>query len=246
LQNRWLVNNSFLIQMNLDYEKKLIAIDDSKLIAILNSFEKPVMEFELLKKLKLSVSKNDRNLYDIHFSLFHALYNLKFNLLSSKEFLHISSMNIKLTKYPDIGKCKFYFEDRGFFCNRNVVNDSIIKQKQRTENNYCSFHDCYFKNQFLDVTFDPLTSFYLNPENILWGNSKILKKVLNGFNLFSSKKGEVEEALNFMDVKYPTKKILKNKYKELAFLYHPDKKGGDESLMKRLNYSYLLLKDIFI
>jgi hypothetical protein len=94
------------------------------------------------------------------------------------------------------------------------------------------------------VSFDPLLEFYLNPENIAFGESDLLKKLMNGVMVYAFRRGEVRESLEFFDLVNPNRAIVRRRYRELARRYHPDI-TGDDAMMKKLNRSYQVLCEVF-
>lgn len=195
------------------------------------------MEAVLLRALfgNINININDDNLYRAHFSLYHALYMLKSARGKEGYYFHLDPMRIRVLKIPDSGRCGYYFADRGFFCG----DDS-------GERGFCSVHHPAQNDFYNSVTLDILRDFYENPENVNFGMDGILRKLSAGIILYSLRKGEVERAKKFFGISYPDKKLVVKKYRELAFMLHPDRNGGNEEKMKELNLHYQVLREIFI
>jgi len=95
------------------------------------------------------------------------------------------------------------------------------------------------------VTFDPLLDFYTNPDNLSFGTSALLEKLMKGVVIYALRRGEVERALELFGLSRPTMKNIKRKYHELAKSLHPDLNRGGETEMKRLNHAYQVLMEVF-
>jgi hypothetical protein len=74
----------------------------------------------------------------------------------------------------------------------------------------------------------------------------MLEKLMKGVMLYSLRRGAVEQAKQFFNLSYPDRLLIRRKYRELAFKYHPDKLGGDDTLMKELNKAYQILNEIYV
>jgi len=96
------------------------------------------------------------------------------------------------------------------------------------------------------VSFDVLLDFYTDPENITFGESDILNKLMSGIKVYCLKKSDIEDALKFFGIHKTSKKSITKRYRELAVKYHPDRCGGNEDMMKQVNSAYIILKEIYI
>jgi hypothetical protein len=195
------------------------------------------MEAALLRAVfgEINIDIKDENLYIAHFSLYHALYNLKLSNGNDGYYFHLDPMRIRMIQISSRGKCSYYHADRGIFCGDFSGDENFcLNHKPRDEKiNRC-------------VSFDILKDFYENPENINFGMAGILKKLSNGIILYSLRKGEVDQAKIFFGVEYPDKKLVVKKYRELALKFHPDRNGGNEEKMRELNSHYQILREVFI
>ncbi|MCX7679468.1 MAG: hypothetical protein N2316_09640 [Spirochaetes bacterium] len=216
---------------------RLINFDINKIFKFLITKTKPISSVELLKYLfqVSALSECGEELYSLHFSLYHALYKLKRDPQCASFYLHLDMLRLRLVRVPHEGYCVYYFPDEGKFCARYSKGEL-----------FCDFHDLYGKKIKNVITFDPMEDFYLNPENIKFGENEILEKIQKGIILYSLRKGVVDEALEFFGLYNPSRVILQKRYYELAKKYHPDVMHGDETMMKKLNHHYHILREIFM
>jgi len=215
---------------------ELIIIREDHLFEYLKEKKFPVMEYDIIKHFIKSDADIPvpRTLFVKHFSLYHALYKLKFSAGLNGYYLHLDCMRIRLIHIPDQGVCMHYNPETGNFCGESAAG------------NYCGRHQEDYKYYPNSATFDILQDFYTDPGNITFGDSEILKKLMNGIKTYSFKKKDIDEALRFFDIHKPGKKRITHRYRELAGKYHPDRCGGSEEMMKKLNSSYMILKEIFV
>lgn len=217
-------------------EPELIVIPEEQLFNYLVNLDFPVMEHELIKKMLLpeTCSGEKPTLFVKHFSLYHALYKLKFSAGSEGFYLHLDCMRIRLIHIPPAGVCRHYDAESGKFCGAD------------THGEYCELHDADYTQYRDSVIFDYLQDFYCDSDNITFGESELLRKIMRGIRVYSLKRRDIEMALDFFGLRKPAKKNITRRYRELAGKYHPDRCGGSEEMMKRLNSSYMILKDVFV
>ena len=215
---------------------ELIQINEDTLFDYLTEKNRPVMEYDLIKHfLHESSGNSDRHtLFIKHFSLYHSLYKLKFSAGVKGFYLHLDCMRIRLIRIPENGCCRHYDPVRGSFCG------------EKTETDFCRGHERIYRHSADSATLDILQDFYTDPENISFGDTEILKKLMNGIKVYCVRKKDIEEALKFFGIHKPGKKIITARYRELAGKYHPDRCGGSEEMMKKLNSFYMVLKEIYI
>ncbi len=220
----------------LDRDLKFIHFNRESIFEYLLTRNEPVMESSLIKQMGLDSMDGGlrENLYSIHFSLFHVLYSLRMEKGLEGFFCHIDPMRIRILPMPGNGFCSHYNPENGTFCLRKTHGLP-----------FCDFHIREYNRIRKNLLWDPLSEFYINPENISFGRSALLEKLMNGISVYAFRKGEVERALEFFGIEYPGRDIIKRKYRELALEYHPDKNSGDESRMKDLNHYYSVLTEVF-
>lgn len=204
----------------------------------LQSRNGPVSEAELLKRVTAlpSLPSGRRELYDIHFSLYHALYLLQESAGSEGWYLHLDPMRIRLLHVPSEGRCRYYYPLLGRYCG-----------ERQGDSPYCHRHTREHTRLGggLGIRFDPLREFYLNPENISFGESDLLRRLMRGVMVYSFRRGEVQRAMEFFGITSPDRGIIRRRYRQLAREYHPDRTGVDDGRMALLNHSYQILLEVF-
>jgi hypothetical protein len=215
---------------------KIIEISDIDLFDHLSSMGRPVMEIELIRIFipgALSDGSSE-SLFIPHFSLYHALYGLKFSAGNRGFYLHLDPMRIRLVRLPESSGCHYYMAEQGCFCSMAVETGF-----------FCHSHSPYGRELRNRVVFDPMADFYLNPDNIVYGHSHLLDRLMKGMATYCLRKGEIDRALELFGISKPGKKIIQRKYYELALKYHPDKNDGSEAKMKEVNNAYHVLREVF-
>ena len=215
---------------------ELIVIPEEQLFGYLVNLDGPVMEHDLIKNLLVPVTGacEQHTLFVKHFSLYHALYKLKFSAGSEGYYLHLDCMRIRLVRIPGPGRCGHYDAESGNFCPEDAHGD------------YCDLHEAAYAHYRSSMTFDYLQDFYCDRENITFGDSELLERIMSGIKVYSFRRRDIDTALEFFGIHKPGRKIITRRYRELAGKYHPDRCGGSEEMMKRLNSSYMILKDVFV
>lgn len=213
---------------------ELIKIDKIELQAYLSGLSGTTGEYEILKKFTPANKESGEpySMYERHFSVYHALYLLKNEAGSNGLYLHIDPLRIKLLTIPGNGFCGHYYPEKGAFC------------MNATAGLYCEVH-----SRDVDPgipSFDPMSQFYLDPENIAFGDSELLNDIMQGFRLYFIHKREIDKALVIFNLLKPGKKSISRRYRELAAVNHPDRCGGNEEKMKEINRAYTLLKSVFV
>lgn len=215
---------------------ELITISGDALFEYLKEKDLPVMEYDIIKFIIPLNKENpdEQSLYVKHFSLYHALYKLKFSAGIKGFYLHLDCMRIRLIQIPANGLCRHYDAVSGTFCESPADDD------------YCALHKKEYEHHRNSAVFDCLQDFYTDPENITFGESDILKKLMSGIRVYCTKRRDIDDALKFFGIHKPGKRLIANRYRELAGRFHPDRCGGSEEMMKKLNSSYMVLKEVFI
>jgi hypothetical protein len=224
-----------MIRSDSNRHARLRHFETADMFNILMSRGAPIEEVDLLRILtgeKRMPSGRER-LFELHFSLYHALYRLKFEAGAGGYYLHLDPMRIRLIPMPGPGSCHHYYPETGSHCDLDARGAF-----------YCGLHQD--PGTTAGLSFDPLLDFYSNPDNISYGTSAILDKLMKGVIIYAIRRGEVERALNVFGISRPTMKSIKKKYHELAKAYHPDLNSGDDSLMKELNHSYQILTEVYV
>ncbi len=213
---------------------EMISVNDHDLFDYLRERKLPVMEIELIRLFTGGFPRDgEEALFQVHFSLYHSLYRLKEEAGSSGYYLHLDPMRVRMLRIPDEG-CRHYLPEEGCFC-REAVFDSL----------YCAGHAGGHGGEVYPF-FDPVREFYLNPDNISFGNSHILKRLMRGIRVYGFRKGEIDDALDIFGLTRPNRRALQKRYHELARRFHPDSGNGNMIQMKRLNHAYNILKEVFV
>lgn len=213
---------------------ELITIDRDEMLRFLYETTSVTGEYEILKKFTPEIRDNGEpySMYERHFSVYHALYLLKMEAGKSGLYLHIDPVRIRLLPLPGRGECGHYSPEKGSFC------------MNRTENMFCPIHDGEIDPEI--PYFDPMAPFYLDPENIAFGESGLLNDIMKGFRIYFIHKREIDAALLLFNIKKAGKSSINRRYRELASKFHPDRCGGSEEKMKEINRAYTLLKAVFV
>jgi hypothetical protein len=213
---------------------RLIEFDTGGIFTLLESMNVPVMEADLLRTVtgEQRIPSAREKLFELHFSFYHALYRLKDEAGARGFYLHLDPMRIRLVRIPDAGSCHYYDPETGAHCGRDAGDGTC-----------CMLHRDPGRDRAL--TFDPLHDFYTNPENLSFGTSAVLEKLMKGVVIYALRRGEVERALELFGLKRPTMKRIKRKYHEMAKSLHPDLDRGSEPLMKELNCAYQVLMEVY-
>ncbi|MBP7737798.1 MAG: DnaJ domain-containing protein [Spirochaetes bacterium] len=217
-----------------EHRLRLIPFDTADILTLLESHESPVMEAELLRAMtgEERIPSNREKLFELHFSFYHALYRLKREAGARGYYLHLDPMRIRLARIPGPGACHHYDSQAGSHCCMDTDGGD-----------YCAAHRGPGET---DLFFDPLYDFYTNPDNLSFGESAVLEKLMKGVVIYALRRGEVERALDLFGVPRPTMKSIRKKYHEMAKKLHPDLNRGSEPLMKELNHAYQVLMEVFV
>jgi hypothetical protein len=215
-----------------------VLYDTSALRRFLEERTGPVSEAALLRGVTglQSLPSARRELYDIHFSLYHALYRLRESAGAESLYLHLDPMRLRLLHLPPAGRCRYYYPAQGCYCG-----------ERQEGSHYCSEHLKEYTRlgSGRGIAFDPLREFYLNPDNIAFGESDLLRKLLKGVMVYSFRRGEVRRAMEFFGIASPDRGIIRRRYRQLAQEYHPDRTGVDDGRMALLNHSYQILLEAY-
>lgn len=212
--------------------ERLVPYCIESVAAVLTGADHPLMETELMKQLD-SFCKGDESLYARHFSLYHVLYRIADEWGTRGYYLHRDCMRIRLIRLPLEGCCHYLPEEGRFCC---IESPSSM---------YCTLHESFHLNPGKVPSWDPLRDFYLNPDNIAFGRTRLFEKIHAGILVYAFRRGEVENALSVFGLEKPDRKTVERRYRELALMHHPDR-GGDESVMARINHAYGVLKETFV
>jgi hypothetical protein len=175
---------------------ELIKIDRFELRIFLAGLSQITGEYEILKKFTPELKENGEpySMYERHFSVYHALYMLKDEAGRSELYLHIDPLRIRLLPIPEAGFCGHYYPDKGSFC------------MKETGSLFCEKHCGDIAPEI--PLFDPMAQFYLDPENIAFGESEILNEIMAGFRIYFIRKSEIDKALILFNINKPARKTI--------------------------------------
>ncbi|MFW5860900.1 MAG: DNA-J related domain-containing protein [Spirochaetota bacterium] len=198
--------------------------------------KEPVMEATVFREFLSEQPWYDDqlSLFVRHFSLFHALYNLKVNMAMEGYYIHTDPMRMAAVPYPEEGLCYHYDSEEGTFCGRAVEDKT-----------YCRMHESRYRHIMNSLVYDPLREFYRDEKNVEYGESRQFNDVLNGVKTYVIHKRDVDHALETFDIKTPSRKIIQGKYRLMVKKFHPDRPGGNLDKMKDINRQYALLLKVF-
>lgn len=209
-----------------EFDREIEKIDINKLKIYLKNLKKPCFESELLKIIFDGInimSLDSLTLFRYHFILFHILYILQEEFYRENLYLHIHFMRIFLTPYPEKGRCRYYDEYNGVFCNIEA-----------NESDYCDFHFKIIGNNKLEKS--PIKLYYLDKSNYFKLNKKSADDLINGAWNVLNHYDQYKESFKILDLPESSDlTIIKKRYKYLAKKYHPDSMDKDQKLDKSFN-----------
>ncbi|GAB4269312.1 MAG: hypothetical protein Kow0029_05300 [Candidatus Rifleibacteriota bacterium] len=212
------------------FTEYLSRIDPDRLLAVLSNQSAPVWESEIMTELLPDldiVSGSALELYRYHFVLFHQMYRLSDDLAGKGYYLHIHFMNIFLCKYPETGKCGFYFPETGRFCAEPVFEGTSL----------CS---CHKKRQRFDAI-EHLSDryFYLDETNFFAVSQETAEKFLSGaWNLLCNYE-DVKKCYEILELPENSDlKTVKLRFRLLAKQLHPDLNSGLDKKFAEINTAY--------
>lgn len=180
-----------------------------------------------------SIPSSAAELYPLHFLMYNRLYSIKISYGQKGFYLHLDPMRIRLLPLPD--GCCYYFPDEGLFCNQPAG-----------EKGLCDAHEHSAERDF--PSFDPMRSFYMDMQNLDFGDTDLLEKYRSGIMNHAWNRDEVKSALLYFgfNIDYPGAELIRKRFYELARKFHPDLPNGSSDNMKCLNSSYEILKKAFV
>ncbi len=216
-----------------EFSERLGQIDQNKIKEYLLSLNSPCYESELLKIAfpEYQISNNDPLLlYQNHFLLFHVLYKIKKDFYNDGKYLHIHFMRIFLQNYPGSGKCRYYDEHIGRFCETD----------NEQEKNYCAFH----LKIIGELELEELSSqyFYLDDSNYFKLDEETAEAFIKGTWETLRYYDEYKESLRILDIPESADiNMIKKKFRALAKKYHPDLGEESHEKFNEINRAYRLL-----
>lgn len=230
-------------------------IDGKELLAYLVSRPGPVPETELLRRFypearKALIESVSLDLFRYHFLLYHSLFRLAASLESSESeyYLHIKSINVYLFRKPAPEYCIYFDPDKPGFC--GIRRDTAPSPASR----YCSFHRRKAERETADGTIGEaaMSSYYLDLGNLDRMDEKKLKMWQEGIFTYAASYEEIDRCLELFGLSSDfSLKRLKNRYRYLSKLHHPDTSsagggstGGDAPDFKDIQHAYRILSSL--
>ncbi|MBB6480033.1 DNA-J related domain-containing protein [Spirochaeta isovalerica] len=216
-----------------DRQKKL---NMEALEEFLSRLHKPCYETELMRIAygMENIPSDALELYQLHFLLFHTLYSMQKKYASKGLYLHIHFMRTFLLPYPESGYCRHY-DPEGYFC------------RSETTGSYCDFHSKPEEEKALDDV--SARYFYLDSDNYHAVTGEQAESFISGAWELMNSWDKVEEARSILGLPQGfDAKMLRNKFKKLAKIHHPDT-GSELTLDKedefiKINNAYCFLKNL--
>lgn len=216
--------------MQNQFEQDYSELNLAALVELLENNVSPCWETDLIQAVLPELNLLDRNalkLYKAHFLLFHSLYKLKDSYIKKGKYLHINFMKTFLVNFPETGKCRYYDEDSGLFCNADSVN----------ETEYCDFH--LSKNETDSIDFISDRFFYLDVKNYFSLDESTADAFLNGAWELLNNYSTYRDSCKILDLPEGTGiSIVKNRFRHLAKKYHPDISEENYQIFSKINTAY--------
>lgn len=218
-----------------EFYRKLDTIPKKVLIDFLISLTSPCYESELLKSafnLDTITDLDALSLYQNHFVLFHFLYTLQDEFYRENKYLHVHFMRTFLSSYPGELKCRFYEEHSGTFCNAQTLDSNGY---------YCDFH----QQKVGDSEVELLSTkyFYYDINNYYKLDEKTAEDFMNGSWELLAHYNDIKESFKILDLPESAGlPLIKQRFKELAKVYHPDISKDNHIKFNQINNAYRLLK----
>jgi len=216
-----------------EFTGRLELTDKEKIRDYLLSLKSPCYESTLLRIIfpEMNIlNENPLKLYQNHFILFHLLYRLQDEFYKENKYLFVHFMRIFLLDYPEPGKCRFYEELSGRFCN---VPCNLNK-------NYCDFHFKKLGDTELEML--SVKYFYLDAENFYNLDEESAAAFIKGtWELLSNYKS-YQKSFEILGIPETSDIwIIKKRFRILAGKYHPDHGATSHMKFNEINNAYRLL-----
>ncbi len=223
-----------------DARVMLPSLDRQAVFQFLQERGEPVHETELLRRFRPEQADESLgggislDLYRAHFVLYHHLYRLAGELEGTPWFLHIRSVKVALLRRPAEGRCQFFHEERGVFCEAPAAGTGL----------YCGRHQREIREHGEAGTVGAVSmaSYYLDPENYRSMDEGKLERMTRGVFYYAANQEEIEQAREQMGLSADfSPERLRRRYLYLSKLAHPDRNGGDNAPFQELQKSYRIL-----
>lgn len=219
-----------------EFTQQFHAVNLPRLKAHVASLRAPCYESELLHVAfpELDISSADPLvLYQRHFVLFYALYQLQAEFAREGRYLHIHFMRTMLAPYPPAGKCRYFEELTGMFCPADACE----------EKEYCAFH----LNQIGETALEERSTryFYLDTRNFYKLDRDTITAFINGTWELLAHYDDYHASFKILGLAETSDfAIIKKRYKQLAREHHPDRGAESHEKFLEINNAYQLLMRI--
>ncbi len=219
-----------------EFNVRVQAIDQAALKAYLRAQREPCYESQLLGVAfpELDISHADTlTLYQSHFLLFHVLYRLQDEFYQERQYLFIHFMRTMLAAYPETGRCRFFEELLGRFCESDCAHDA----------DYCAHH----RAQIGDTALEDLSLryFYLDIRNFYKLNERTATAFVNGTWEILTHYEDYRRSFRILDLpESADMPMIKKRFRKLAKQYHPDAGAASNERFHDINNAYQLLLHI--
>jgi hypothetical protein len=220
-----------------EFTNRIAAINREELKAYLSSLQASCYESNLLQIAfpKMDIALADPLiLYQNHFLLFHVLYQLQDEFMRAGQYLYIHFMRTSLTPYPSAGKCRFFEETLGQFC----------QARCQDSQSYCAFHARMLGETALEEL--SIKYFYLDAQNFYKLNADTAMAFINGTWEILAHYDAYKRSFEILGLpENADLKLIKKKFKQLAKLYHPDLGASSHDKFQEINNAYQLLVHLY-
>ena len=216
-----------------EFTARVQAIDQAVLKAYLRAQREPCYESQLLGVAfpELDISHaNTLTLYQSHFLLFHVLYRLQDEFYRERQYLFIHFMRTTLAAYPETGRCRFFEELLGRFCESACVPDAV----------YCAYHRAQIGDSALEDL--SLRYFYLDRRNFYTLDERTATAFVNGTWEILTHYEDYRQSFKILDLpESADMPMIKKRFRKLAKQYHPDVGATSSERFHDINNAYQLL-----
>lgn len=219
--------------MTTEFNERLAAINRAELRRFLQGLREPCYESQLLRiafpTFEISHAE-PLALYQHHFLLFHALYQLQEEFYREGQYLFIHFMRTMLLPYPATGQCQYFHEQLAAFC-RAACPDGKA---------YCAYHADLLGDAALDEL--SMKYFYADAGNFSKLDEETATAFLNGTWEILHHYDAYQESFRVLELPETFDlDLIKKTFKRLAKAYHPDRGQTSHDKFVEINNAYQFL-----
>lgn len=216
-----------------EFTERVHLIDREQLKSYLHSLQSPCYESQLLKLVfpEMDISyAHPLTLYQNHFLLFHVLYQLQDNFSRKGKYLFIHFMRTMVIPYPKSGKCRFFNEHLGLFCNTPCD----------AGKHSCALH----LQQIGETALEELSikHFYADKTNFYKLDEETAVAFINGTWEIITHYETYQNCFHVLGISETSDiTLIKKAFKQLAKQYHPDRGAQSHEKFSEINNAYQFL-----